>query len=99
MNPGLMVRAFERDPYNNSLDVEQPMGQNQILTSGTTLPANNPGQFFSPNSQQDYTLPRVVPEFAIAGSGLPGVLGDAYPSLTHNEGLTPTGTYPAPGGF
>lgn len=93
MNPGLLVRAFEKDPYNLTTDVETNMGQNKILTSGTTLPANNPGTFFSTLSQQDYETPRVVPEFSLLpGSGLPGTLGDAYPVLTHNIGLGPDGS-------
>ena len=97
MNPGLMVRAFETDPFSGSQDVEQPLGQNYILTSGDTMPPNNPGQFWSPKSQRDFTLPRVIPEFAIAGSGLPGSLGDAYPAITHNIGASKTDNFT--GGF
>lgn len=93
MNPGLMVRAFEVDPFSGSRAIEQPLGQNDILTSGNALPATNPGQFYSNVSQQDFTLPRVVPEFAVAGSGLPGNLNDAYPALTHNIGASPTGNF------
>src|SRR5690348_4438510 len=65
MSPGLMQRHFEENPYTLTLDVETNMGQNIILGSGTTLPANNPGQFFTPGSLtgQDFTTPRVVPEF------------------------------------
>jgi hypothetical protein len=103
MNPGLLVRAFEQDPFSGSQNVEQPMGQNYVLTSGDNLSAMSPGQFFAKASQRDFTYPRVVPEFAIAGSGLPGSLGDAYPALTHDIGVNPNGSassnFPLPGGF
>lgn len=99
MNPGLMVRAFEQDPYSGSQNVEQPMAQNYVLASGDNTPAMNPSQYFSKASQRDFTLPRVVPEFRITGSGLPGNIGDAYPALTHNAGVSPTGTYPLPSSF
>jgi len=92
MSPDLLQRNFEKDPFNLTTDVETNMGQNIILTSGTTLPANNPGTFFSTLSQQDYELPRVMPENAVVASGLPGNLNDAYPVLVHNTGLKSDGS-------
>ncbi len=89
MQPGLMQRGFEFDPFGGTHNVETNIGQNVPLDNGTTLPATNPGEFFSVDSQQDFTLPRVKPEFAVDASGLPGVLNDAYPSITHNIGIAP----------
>lgn len=110
MSPNLLQRHFEVDPYGTdvngvinpaSLRVEPNMGQNVILTSGNNLAANSPGQFFDQNSQRSFVSPRVVPEFtlATAGSGLPGLLGDAYPTQLQNNGLSPNGVYPLNNSF
>jgi hypothetical protein len=65
--PGLMTRCFETDPITGSKDVESPLAQSVILTSGNDLRVDDGPMYWSRSSGTAYPYPRVATEYVPSG--------------------------------
>jgi hypothetical protein len=65
--PGVMTRCFQTDPTTGSYDVESPLAQNVVLTSGNNIRVDDGPMYWSSNSQTAYPYPKVVTEYVPSG--------------------------------